>query len=506
MRLVPLLTAALSFLQPHRDVLGAAAPENHLTERQSSGRSTPLLATFPGQAVLPTLQEILTLNATNGTFLPLQNIQGDILVGMKKQTERLVFFQINSASGFRSALKTYLPQITSTATLISPAANQPLAFVNIGFSQTGLTALGITDDLNDAEFASGMWADAANLGDDPSKWVSPFKGTAIHGVFVLGSDQASYLDQYQSAISSTFGSSISVLTTISGAARPGDQAGHEHFGFLDGISQPAIGGWTTNTLPGQAIVPNGVILARRLGDTATRPSWALDGTFMAFRWFQQLVPEFNKWTLDNAVQPPPLAGVTLNAQDAADFLGARMFGRWKSGAPLDLAPTVDDPALGADPQRNNLFDYGDALLDETKCPFSAHIRKTNPRLDLPLLSINNHAIRSSIAYGPEVSASESASNTTSQDRGLIFVEYQSVIANGFRFQQIAWANTANFPPAKLETPGLDAVIGQGTPRTSGGLDPNNQTKMFTVPQFVVPKGGEYFFVPSIPALTSEFAT
>lgn len=197
------------------------------------------------------------------------------------------------------------------------------------------------------------------------------------------------------------------------------------FGFLDGISQPAISGWTTNILPGQAIVPTGVILAGRAGDPnfTSRPTWAQDGTFMAFRWFQQLVPEFNKWTLDNAVQPPTAADLTLNVQDAAEFLGARMFGRWKSGAPLALAPTVDNPTLGADPQRNNLFDYADALLDETKCPFSAHIRKTNPRLDLPApLSTNNHAIRSSIAYGPEVSATEAASNTTSQDRGLIFGE------------------------------------------------------------------------------------
>ena len=42
---------------------------------------------------------------------------------------------------------------------------------------------------------------------------------------------------------------------------------------------------------------------------------------------------------------------------SADLLGARIVGRWKSGAPVDLTPTQDDPALAADPQRNNNFDF-----------------------------------------------------------------------------------------------------------------------------------------------------
>lgn len=51
------------------------------------------------------------------------------------------------------------------------------------------------------------------------------------------------------------------------------------------------------------------------------------------------------------------------------------------GAPIDITPTKDDPALGADPQRNNKFDFS-TVKDQTNCPFSAHIRKTNPRSDL----------------------------------------------------------------------------------------------------------------------------
>jgi hypothetical protein len=48
------------------------------------------------------------------------------------------------------------------------------------------------------------------------------------------------------------------------------------------------------------------------------------------------------------------------------------------GAPVDLRPMADDPALGADPNQNNNFDYshvGFSLFDDEKhCPFAAHTR------------------------------------------------------------------------------------------------------------------------------------
>lgn len=111
---------------------------------------------------------------------------------MKKQKERFVFFQINDAVQFKATLKTYVPaRITSTATLISPPDQQPLAFVNLAFSSTGLRTLGITDNLLDPQFSSGMFADAENLGDDLSQWAPPFTSTSIHGVFLIGTDQVS---------------------------------------------------------------------------------------------------------------------------------------------------------------------------------------------------------------------------------------------------------------------------------------------------------------------------
>jgi hypothetical protein len=87
--------------------------------------------------------------------------------------------------------------------------------------------------------------------------------------------------------------------------------------------------------------------------------------------------------------------------------------------------------------------------------------------------------------------------------------YQSNIANGFRFQQITWANTATFPPFKNDsTPGIEPVIGQvggGANRIVGGLDPNDASRDMSIPQFVISKGGEYFFSPSISALRDKIA-
>lgn len=110
-------------------------------------------------------------------------------VGMKKEKETFYFFHINDATAFRTALASYLPNITSTSTLLSPPSSQPLAFVNLAFSSTGLAALGISDDIGDLYFSSGQFADADNLGDDISLWESPFVNRSIHGVILIGSDE-----------------------------------------------------------------------------------------------------------------------------------------------------------------------------------------------------------------------------------------------------------------------------------------------------------------------------
>jgi len=209
----------------------------------------------------------------------------------------------------------------------------------------------------------------------------------------------------------------------------------------------------------------------------------------------------------------------MTPQEGADFLGARLVGRWKSGAPIDIATLKDDPALGADPERNNDFDFSftnpDDQTDQTRCPFAAHIRKAYPRQDLEkFVNIDkNRIIRQGCPFGPELTHEEKHEGRTLQERGLAFACYQSVLANGFSFIQKSWVNTTTFPPKQNPdgstlSPGFDPLIGQAGSNTRSmvGFDPKAQGNSLSLPaEFVVSRGGEYFFVPSIRALKEVFA-
>ena len=65
--------------------------------------------------------------------------------------------------------------------------------------------------------------------------------------------------------------------------------------------------------------------------------WLRNGSYMVFRRFEQKVPEFREF----------VKGHSARLGMEPDLLGARMFGRWKGGAPLELAPLHDNSAIGA---------------------------------------------------------------------------------------------------------------------------------------------------------------
>ncbi|KAF8517632.1 hypothetical protein JB92DRAFT_2905084 [Gautieria morchelliformis] len=505
MRFTPILSISLFVgLAVHLPVANAESPGNQLLKPR---RTSSILSTPAAQPDLPSPPQ--ASQAAAAASLDLNNIQGDILIGMKKKIELFYFFHINNVKSFKKSLKILAPLITTTTQLLD-VSKQPDALVNVAFSQTGLTALAVNDTLGDPVFAKGQFFDAANLSDPTVNWVQPFKGTNIHGLFILASDSNILINVELAAIKLLFGSSITMLHSLQGQVRPGDQEGHEHFGFMDGISQPAITGFTANPTPGQTVIDPGNIIVGETGDLVQgRPAWTKGGSFLAFRQLKQLVPEFEKFLTDNPIIEPG-----LTRQQGSDLMGARMVGRWKSGAPVDLAPLFDDPVLAKDPLRNNDFSFvhpgEDNKSNQTRCPFSAHVRKTAPRGDFSPVNLNHHIMRSGIPYGPEVSSKEASTNTTSTERGLAFVAYQSNIGLGFQFLQQSWANNVGFFFDKTEkTPGFDPIIGANNdqPRFVHGLDPTDSNRSITlVTDFVQSRGGEYFFSPPISALRTVLST
>ena len=152
----------------------------------------------------------------------------------------------------------------------------------------------------------------------------------------------------------------------------------------------------------------------------------------------------------------------------------------------------------SDPMASNEFKFN----NDSSCPLGAHIRKTNPRIDSDVPK-NARIVRNGIPYGTEFSVSPSSK------RGLLFACYQSSIDNGFRFIQQSWVNDPKFPSKGA---GLDPFTAQ--PPSNGKfeitlLDKDNKPKTIgleTFPKLVTMKGGEYFFVPSISALTSTLGS
>jgi hypothetical protein len=147
---------------------------------------------------------------------------------MKKPQELFFFFTINDAASFKTAMRnTIISLVTSTQALLGDAS--PDAMLNVAFSNTGLQALNVTDSLGDSLFSAGQFADASNLKDDnpASNWVEAFQGTSTHGVFLLASDQDDAITSLLETVTSALGSAITETYRLSGAVRPGDEAGHE---------------------------------------------------------------------------------------------------------------------------------------------------------------------------------------------------------------------------------------------------------------------------------------
>ncbi|MEA2230370.1 MAG: hypothetical protein QOD83_186 [Solirubrobacteraceae bacterium] len=453
-------------------------------------------------------------------LLPSEDIQGDILVGLLKRRERLLFFRIDNAQAFKKVLSglelTSQEEVIAQRELIKQRRKQnietivPTPGLNVAFTFSGLQKLGVKgiDDKNLKgleAFRDGM-AERTKKGKltdpPPAEWPILRPGSKVDGVFIVtGSSNAEIANVIALELAPVPGSGWKVVQEEHGVVRPDPARGHEHFGYADGVSQPGVRGriaddealTPNNALgdenqgdPGQDLLWPGEFLFGYPGQDGKAPNFTVEGpvqeppvpfmrngAFLVFRRLAQLVPEF-----DLAVKAE--AHKTGNGSDTASptLLGAQMVGRWKSGAAIINAPTEDDPEIAEGTPLANDFEFGDDR-EGLVCPWAAHVRKVYPRDDVrgktkqpdgkPLdkkeilaaeaFTQTHRMLRRGIAFGPELTEKEAKAGHSDPERsrGLLFKSYITSLEDQFEFVQQAWANNVNFSQPDS---GVDPIIGQ----------------------------------------------
>ena len=292
----------------------------------------------------------------------------------------------------------------------------------------------------------------------------------------------------------------------------------EHFGFVDGLSDPRIEGtWQADrddgkSSPANLMKPGEFILGYQSGDGSTTPGVPIEprldphgllppvsgpgelrdfgrnGTFLVARQLSQDVAEFRRFTAEAAGVAPSQYGTR-----AAEAVAARVVGRWRSGTPLVDTVPPDDPnafSFGSDPHG-----FG--------CPIGAHIRRANPRDSLGVdgaaaqASANRHRLmRRGRPYGPPLP--QGTLEDDGVERGLMFVCLNADIERQFEFIQQNWINNPTFGGLYAER---DPLIGATAPPAHLTIQVNAVCERIEgLSRFVGVVGGGYFFMPGMSAL------
>ncbi len=513
-------------------------------------------------------------------ILETYDIQGNILGGFNKDHQMLVFLKITQVAAAKQWLGMIEPYIATAAEVIKfnqlfkatrdrrhgQEGTVRATFINLGFSFEGLKKLTPdADQFTDAAFKDGLHNRSASLGDPtdpqapghPSHWLIGGAHNVPDLVLIVGSDDQPRLDQTVQWLEANLGGGLAVMFKQRGATLPGALAGHEHFGFKDGISQPGIRGRLPEAphefltprevpgdldkgKPGQDMLHAGEFvfgyptqigqpdpdhegLNIKPGAIATAgPVWANNGSYLVFRRLRQDVKGFRAFVKASATAlaqtNPAFAGMTL------EKLGAKFVGRWASGAPIENAPAQDNPALAEDVN----FEFESKDPQALRCPFAGHIRKAYPRDTERAPFINESAtqthrlLRRGIPFGQPLASGcpvhpsrllASLANLLAEllaygrnqrverDRGLLFLAYQTSIERQFEFVTNLWVNNPNFPDPGS---GHDPILGQSQDPTTRdrtvvlqAADPANNATLKLPTDWVIPTGGGYFFAPSI---------
>ncbi|MDB5720439.1 MAG: hypothetical protein JWP15_1057 [Alphaproteobacteria bacterium] len=314
----------------------------------------------------------------------------------------------------------------------------------------------------------------------------------------------------------------------------------EHFGLSDGFGDPVFEGQLSGEaerlrmvgggklLPDQSWAPlaTGEFLLGHADEAQEIPGAAMpiefsrNGTFMAYRKLHEDVGAFDAYIKEQGARYARMFGIADPAE-AEEIVKAKLVGRWSDGVPLMAAPTFaqwtafkaelaaahaadDKPKLAQIALRFTDFTYRTDPAGTT-CPVTSHLRRANPRdmldphfgdlasSDGSALINRRRILRRGLPYG--------GTNAADGDHGIIFLAICSSLFRQFEFVQQQWMQY-----------GLDFNAGSDTCPIVGNHDPEAKLVIAAdsaggrpficdrMPQLVEPRGGDYFFIPSMTAL------
>jgi Dyp-type peroxidase family len=312
----------------------------------------------------------------------------------------------------------------------------------------------------------------------------------------------------------------------------------EHFGYVDGLSQPKIEGRPERNKdksadkndpprikPGSEVKPGEFLLGypneRRARVTNGHDrDIRRNGTYLVFRQLEQDVPAFNAF----------LSKVAKCTGENEEWVAARLLGRWRNGDPVVVteantqpanaerpdaaaeaadtkgpnAPAGEEPCEKDTASKNGfLYYYKDR--SGLMCPIGAHIRRANPRDSLGpdpetalRLSKMHRIIRRGRPYGEEWRPDSAKADGDKAERGMLFIALNADIAGQFEMIQHSWLNNPRFNGLYSGTDPISHCARDGL-----GITIQNRPVNIHIDRpkpFVRVRGGAYFFLPGIQAL------
>ena len=431
-------------------------------------------------------------------MLELDDIQHILVTRTPALTGRYEFLSFDSAAAGRAWLGAILEKVHSAAQVRS-SVEKDRRWVTVAFTWNGLRALGLSEaslSTFPEEFRQGMAARAEVLGDTgvnhPSNWSGGLASPDLHAIVILfardGAERERCRAQHEDLLARSKG--VRSLSFLDLEATPPFEYAHDHFGYRDRLSQPVMEGTGEEPTPGSGapLKAGEFILGYddEDGPPANLPQpevLSRNGSYMAYRRLEEHVGAFREFLQKHGRTP-----------EEQELVAAKLMGRWRSGAPLVLAPEKDDPALGADPNRNNDFNYKKMDPYGYAVPLGSHIRRMNPR-DTAVNLNRRRMIRRGATYGPllpEGAAEDGA------ERGIAAFVICASLIRQFEFAQNVWINDRNFHELGNER---DPIIGNHDGTLEFKIPKRPIRKTITgLPAFTTVRGGAYFFLPGIKAL------